>query len=133
MLGEQISELKGKIVGQRVLDVEGPAMETTVASIGNIRGTEVSETVTFVGSLTAMGVLHGVGKGVIMTREGEMATLTGEGVGRMSAGGNINWRGSTFYRTSSNGKLSFLNNLVGVFETQIDSEGNLSEKTWEWK
>jgi hypothetical protein len=28
MLGDQIAELKGKITGQRVLDVEGPTMET---------------------------------------------------------------------------------------------------------
>jgi hypothetical protein len=28
MLGEQYGELKGKITGQRVLDVEGPTIET---------------------------------------------------------------------------------------------------------
>ena len=28
MLGEQIAELKGKTTGQRVLDVEGPTIET---------------------------------------------------------------------------------------------------------
>jgi hypothetical protein len=28
MLGEQIAELKGKIMGQRVLDVEGPKRST---------------------------------------------------------------------------------------------------------
>lgn len=30
MLGDQIAELKGKLTGQRVLDVEGPTMETSV-------------------------------------------------------------------------------------------------------
>lgn len=34
MLGEQIGELKGKIVSQRVLDVEGPTMETSVSIEG---------------------------------------------------------------------------------------------------
>ena len=29
MLGDQIAELKGKLTGQRVLDVEGPTMETS--------------------------------------------------------------------------------------------------------
>jgi hypothetical protein len=33
MLGEQIAEYKGKIIGQRVLDIEGPTMETTLWSI----------------------------------------------------------------------------------------------------
>jgi hypothetical protein len=31
------------------------------------------------------------------------------------------------------GKLSFLNNLVGVFEYEVDEMGNCSSKVWEWK
>jgi len=38
MLGEQIAKLNGKIIGQRVLDVKGPTMETTVAVTGTYRG-----------------------------------------------------------------------------------------------
>lgn len=68
-----------------------------------------------------------------MAGESEMAIYTGEGVGRLSSAGSVNWRGSIFYSTSSSGKLAFLNNLVGVFETMIDAEGNFSEKAWEWK
>jgi hypothetical protein len=41
MLGDQIAEYKGKIIGQRVLDVEGPTMETSVSASGRIKGTEV--------------------------------------------------------------------------------------------
>jgi hypothetical protein len=29
--------------------------------------------------------------------------------------------------------LSFLNNMVGVFEYEVDETGNCSSKTWEWK
>ena len=137
MLGEQIAESKGKIIGQRVLDVEGPTIETSVSASGSIKGTQVKETLTFVGRppppTTSKGVLHGKGKGVIMAGESELATYTGEGVGRLSSSGSINWRGSIFYSTSSNGVLSFLNNLIGVFEVEIDIEGNFSEKIWEWK
>jgi hypothetical protein len=39
MLGERISELKGKIMGQRVLDVEGPWIETTSSLTGSFNGT----------------------------------------------------------------------------------------------
>ena len=53
MLGEQIAEFKGKIMGQRVLDSEGPRMETSLSSTGSIKGTIVKETVTFVGRLTS--------------------------------------------------------------------------------
>lgn len=135
MLGEQIAELKGKIIGQRVLDVEGPTIEISVSVSGSIKGTQVKETLMFEGrpTTTSKGVLHGKGKGVIMAGESELATYTSEGVGRPSSSGSINYRGSIFYSTSSNGKLAFLNNLIGVFESDIDTEGNFSEKIWEWK
>jgi hypothetical protein len=38
-----------------------------------------------------------------------------------------------FYRASSTGKLAFLNNLVGVFEYEVDEAGNTQYKVWEWK
>jgi hypothetical protein len=46
------------------------------------------------------------------------------------------WRGSTFYQSSSSSdtKFSFLNNIVGVFETEVDdNSGNVIQKVWEWK
>jgi hypothetical protein len=41
--------------------------------------------------------------------------------------------GSNFYRSSNTGKLSFLNNLVGVHEASVDNDGNIIYKVWEWK
>ena len=42
------------------------------------------------------------------------------------------WRGSAFYQSSSSlikGKISFLNNIVGVFETEVDDNaGNVIQK-----
>jgi hypothetical protein len=133
MLGEQIAKLNGKILGQRVLDVEGPTMETTVGVNGTYKGTHVHETLTFVGRPISAGAFHGEGKGIIMTTEGEMATYTGQGVGRISSSGGTSWRGSVFFSTKSNGKIGFLNNLIGIFEVEIDVEGNFTNETWEWK
>jgi hypothetical protein len=134
MLGEQIGEIKGKITGQRVLDIEGPSIETSVSASGNLNGVQIRETLTFVGKPTNTGgIVHGKGIGVITTVESEMATYTGEGIGRIDSMGTIGWRGSVFYSTSSTGKLASLNNLIAVFESVIDSEGNYNEKLWEWK
>lgn len=132
MLGEQIAEYKGKIIGQRVLDVEGPTMETSVSASGKIRGTEVNVNITYFASPTSTGVLHGEGKGVIMAGVSEMATETGTATGVFTSSG-VKWRGAQFYRTSSTGRLASLNNVVGVFEAEVDTEGNFSLKTWEWK
>ena len=49
MLGEQYAELRGKITGQRVLDVEGPTIETSVSVSGTMKGIPVQEMLTFIG------------------------------------------------------------------------------------
>ena len=78
--------------------------------------------------------MQGEGQGVVMTTDGsEMATWTGQGIGRFTSQGKIRFIGSLFFRTSSNGKLAFFNNLVGVFEYESDEQGNTSSKVWEWK
>ena len=79
MLGEQIEELKGKVMGQRVVDVQPLTMETTVSASGTIRGTQVTKMLTFVGSrTTSEGVLHGKGVGMIIAGS-EVVTFTAEG------------------------------------------------------
>ena len=135
MLGEQFGDVKGKVTGQRILDVEGPTIETSLTASGSLKGAQIKETPTFIGrpTNTSSGIIHGIGKGVIRAGESELATVTGEGIGRIDSLGSINWRGSLFFSTSSTGKLASLNNLIGVFEAVIDAEGNFSEKTWEWK
>lgn len=136
MLGDLISEEKGKITNQRVLDVEGGElkMETSFSASGNYRGVETTATVTYCGSFRAGGAIYGEGQGVLMSKDGqEMATWTGQGIGRFTSPGKVRFTGSLFFNTSSTGKLAFLNNLVGVFEYETDELGNTSAKTWEWK
>jgi hypothetical protein len=134
MLGELIGEMEGKVSSQRVFDVKGPTMETSVTASGRLRGVQVTETLTYVANTSSKGVLHGVGNGIITTTEdGDLATYTGEGIGRFDASGVLIWRGSIFFEASSEGKLGFLNNTVGVFEAEVDAQGNFRDKTWEWK
>jgi len=53
--------------------------------------------------------------------------------GNLSPSGSVKWHGTYFISTSSTGKLAFLNNVVGVFEAEIDPDWNVTEKVWEWK
>jgi hypothetical protein len=78
---------------------------------------------------------YGEGNGFISIIEdiNKSAIVTEYGVGE-SLGQKTVSRGSAFYSTSSTGKLSFLNNFLGVFETEVDNEsGDAKEKVWEWK
>src|ERR671919_924931 len=135
-LGELIKETSGKITGERVLDVQVPKMETSFTMEGNYRGTSCTDVGTYTAVLREGGVLYGEGQGIITTKDGQgMATWTGQGIGRFTGSGKISFRGSVFYGTGSNsgGKLSFLNNRIGVFEYEVDEQGNCSVKAWEWK
>jgi hypothetical protein len=136
MLGDLVIEDNGKITGQRVLDVvEGPKIEVSFLMLGRYKGIEGNDIGTYWTVPRPGGVMYGEGQGVITTKDGkEMATWTGQGVGRFtSPGGKISFRGSLFFRTTSSANLSALNNLVGVFEYEVDEMGNCSSKVWEWK
>ncbi len=79
------------------------------------------------------GILYGEGQGIIMTNDGtEVATWKGSGIGRMSGVGKVSFRGAIYWSTASTDKLAPLNNVVGIFEYEVD-EGNTSAKVWEWK
>lgn len=136
-LGELIADSTGKITGQRVLDVEIPKMETSFAMEGNYRGIPCTDVGTYTSVLREGGVLYGEGQGIITTKDGQgMATWTGQGIGKFTAPGKVSFRGSIFLRTpstSQGGKLSSLNNMVGVFEYEVDEMGSCFTKSWEWK
>lgn len=134
MLGEQVGEEKGKITNQRVLGIEPAKMEISFSGTGKYRGTDGTVIVTYWSALRPDGVLSGEGQGMIMSQNGqEIATFTGQGVGRFVGPGKVRFVGSVFYKTASKEKLGFLNNLVAVFEHEVDESGNVSNKFWEWK
>jgi hypothetical protein len=137
-LGKLIGEGRGKITGQRVLDVVGPKIESSYTMDGKYSGEDCTEIGTYCTVMKhgEVGVMHGEGQGIITTKDGQgMATWTGHGIGRFTSPGKISFRGSLFFSapSASGGKLSSLNNLVGVFEYEVDEQGNSSAKVWEWK
>ena len=134
MLGEKIAEHSGKITGQRVLPSEGgaPEVETSFQASERILGVAATTLATYRASLRPDGLLQGEGQGVVMGSGGEMATWTGQGVGRFVGGGAISYRGAIFYQTSS-ARWSRLNGIAAVFEYEVDAEGNTRGGFWEWK
>jgi hypothetical protein len=140
MLGELIEEESGKITGKRVVDVEGPKIESSFTMNGRWVRQDVTDIGTYWGVMRegteTQGVVYGEAQGVATTKDGQgMATYTVQGIGRFTSPGKIRFHGSVFYRTNptSGGKLSSLNNVVGVFEYQEEEQGNCSVKVWEWK
>ena len=138
-LGNPFFVEQGRIIGQRVLAVTPqPQLEFSFmanASINNDDGVVINaiNTGTSVSTLNADGTFNGKGQGILRTQGGEVATWTNQVVGSITPEGTIITRGVGFWSTpSTTGELAFMNNMITVFEVQIDREGNLSAREWEW-
>jgi hypothetical protein len=139
-LGDLFYEARGKITSQRVLDIEGPKIETTLLYDGTMKSGGSSIEVVHIATFTSRmrdGAFFSEGTGVITAKHGsgEMATELGRGITRFVEGGKkVVGRGLFIFNTrSKTGNLGFLNNLTGVLENEADEAGNSMLKVWEWK
>ena len=134
MLGEKIGDSAGKISTRRVLgnSGSGPQVETSFATTGFLLGTEYREIGTYTAVMRPDGTLFGQGNGLLLGRDGDSATWTGQGVGTIKSGGAVSYRGAIYFQTTSP-KWSRLNSVAGVFEFEADADGNTKTQTWEWK
>jgi hypothetical protein len=78
------------------------------------------------------GSVYGEGQGIIMTSAGDSVNMRGLGTGTLREGGAVSYRGCLIYHTSSQ-KLARLNKVAGVFEFEVDAQGNTNMKAWEWR
>ena len=132
MIGEQISESKGKRIVRRVLSTDPPTAEVSFEDSGKMLGVATTGMGSYTSVIHPDGSLHGDGQGLMMTPDGEAVTWTGTGVGKFGAGGSVSYRGMLFFRTASK-KLARVNNTCGAFEYDVDASGNTISKVWEWK
>jgi hypothetical protein len=133
VLGELIYEGKGNITGSRVLDGGKSLIEYSLIENGKFKKTEVIITSTFWTVPSGRNTVYGEAQAVINAKGSkEIVTYRGYGVGHFVELGKTIFRGTNFYKTSPNGKLSFLNNVVGALEAEA-YENHHSGKVWEWK
>jgi hypothetical protein len=101
MLGDQIAEVKGRLTGQRVLDVEGPKIEYSFSANGRMKEVDITTPIATFYTIPKgnNGVLYGEGQSVITTKDdsGEMATEIGRGIGQFTdRWKKVRFRGSFF-------------------------------------
>ena len=133
MLGELIGKEKGKVIVRRVLPVTGnPKVEVSFESTGSLVGIDIKNTGTYWSEIKPDGTVYGEGQGIAIGEKGEMITWKGQGVGEMTPSGGVRYRGSLYYTTQAKTLLG-LNKLVGVFEYEVDADGNTSSEVYEWK
>ena len=133
MLGDQIGEGHGKRTARRVLCTEpNYKVEVSFEDMTTLRGVGGMTIGTYVSGQKPDGSIDGEGEGVWGTADGDTVTWKGIGVGRFIAGDAVSYRGCLIYRTASS-KLAWLNAIAGVFEFEVDAEGNTHSKISEWK
>lgn len=135
MLGDLISEERGQVTGTRVLPAkpgEPPAIEVSFEANGRTFGTDTREIGTYISTQRPDGTLVGEGHGIITTRDGDVITWRGSGVGRIAETGSTVFRGALIFQTEAQEYVR-LNSVVGVFEYEADESGKTEAKTWEWK
>jgi hypothetical protein len=127
-LGEPFFVEKGKSTVQKEI---GPnRTQYTFTSNGTMNGNiEVTDTGEFVSVSKGNNLLYEQGQGVITTKDGsEMANYT-----FMDVGNSTDYQGASAYSTNSIGKLSFLNNVLGIYKGEAGESGNFNLTEWHWK
>src|SRR5437879_12378029 len=129
MLGEKIGGTSGKITSQRVVPNlgGGPKMETSFQASGSILGTNVKETGTYCTMVRPDGTLYGEGQGVMILKDGKMATWTANGVGTTKKDGTASYRGAVYYQ-SMPPRWSRLNKVAVVSEYVLADTGNQRDR-----
>jgi len=126
-LGEPFFVEKGKSTVQK--EICPNRTQYTFTANGTINGNlEVTDTGEFVSVSKNIRIFE-QGQGVIKTKDGsETANYTFIDVGNAT-----DFQGASAYSTNSTGKLSFLNNILGIYKGQGDENGNYEETEWHWK
>ncbi len=132
MLGAQIEEGRGKRTYRRVIATEpNLRVEATVEEATTLLGVEGMSIITYTATIKPDGSLEGEGGGVFNSGQGDLVSWKGIGVGRFGESGSVHYTGSVSYTTTSQ-KLAKLNGVSGIFEWDIDAEGNSHSKIWEY-
>src|SRR5262245_9427581 len=134
MQGEKLGEESGKVTSRRVLpNPDGsPKLETSAQTELTLLGVKATNTVTYWSVIRPDGTLYAEGQGIVISKEGDLATWVGQGVGTIKKDGSVSYRGAVYYQTSS-ARWSRLNSVASIFEYEVDTEGNTRAQLWEWK
>jgi hypothetical protein len=130
MLGAQVYEMQGRLTGMRVL--EDGKVEASGMAKGMLRGEDVSSSFTYVTEFMPDGTSYGEIRAIYNTRSGESGRFKGNGRGVLNPDGSSSTKGAICFFNPP-GKNEDLNRCAVAVEFDVDRDGNVSGKGWEWK
>ena len=132
-------DMGSKDTGSRVISTN-PTIQTEDSYIANvtIRGVgNATESATFITTHDSDNkTTTSVGQGIITSSSdgNETATYTAKDLGVTNEEGEVTYRGIQIFSTNSTGKMSFMDNLVGLYVYEDNPDGTRkSGMIWEWK
>lgn len=96
--------------------------------VGNVTGMA-----TFLTTHLEDGKSTSVGKGNFTTSDGDIANYTGQDVGNTDSNGVETYKGIQIFSSNPEGKLGFLDNVIGVYVYKYLPNGTTTGTIWEWK
>ena len=137
-IGNLRYEERGRVTGQRVIDVNRTLVENSYSAAGTLRANGAARDripVTNIGTIKVFfrsgGTTYGEGQGVMTSRNGEIATWISQGIAQADQAGNIVAIGSAILGPSLTGSLAFFNNMVLVYKQVVDQTNNVSTRAWQ--
>ena len=123
-----------KLIGQAVSNSAAPQVQVSIVENGTMKGVgNVTNLETWWDTYKTPTIINALGRGILTTKDGQMATWTAQDVGRINLNTGITtYNGIMFFNTNSTGSLAFLNNLAGLHITQTDNSMRTTN-IWEWK
>ena len=93
----------------------------------------VTDTATFVTTQLANGKSTSIGKGNFTTSDDHTANYTGQDVGDTDSSGVETYKGFQIFSSDPEGKLGFLDNVIGIYVYKHWPNGTTTGTIWEWK
>jgi hypothetical protein len=93
----------------------------------------VTDMATFVTTHLANGKSNSIGNGNFTTSDGDIANYTGQDVGNTDSSGVETFKGFQIFSSNPEGRLGFLDNVIGVYVYKYWPNGTTTGTIWEWK
>lgn len=125
----------GKVTSIKILNGTGfPRTEVSFTENGTMVGIGyVTNIGTFLETNKSDKTISGQGKGIITTTDGDLVMWTSYDLGQINSDKSEIYRGIIFFDAVSKGKLDFLNNTVGLYISDVGSNGSSLRQIWQWK
>ncbi len=135
-IGEPFYKQNDKPTNQKTVKVNGAnATEISFSGNGTANNVNFKDTgkATIIPRSGGVNYIQGSAEIVNVNNSSEKATYTFQEIGQPASDGTIKGNGAAFFGSNATGKLAFLNNIVVMYQNQIDKAANSNLVAWKWK